>query len=53
VAFLEEAKDRLIEPSIRRSYTLDELLAERNPKAPLTDEDRAWASGGPIGRELI
>jgi hypothetical protein len=36
-----------------RRYWLDEILMECNPKAPLTDEDRAWASGGPIGRELI
>lgn len=35
------------------SYTLDELLAQSDVTAPLTDEDRDWLSGGPVGKELV
>jgi hypothetical protein len=52
VAFLEEAKNTLVEPSMRR-YTLDELLAASDPKVALTDEDQKWLSGKAAGRELI
>jgi len=40
-------------PPKRRRYTLDELLAKCNPKAPLSKEDREWLRGGPAGNELI
>jgi uncharacterized protein (DUF433 family) len=45
VAFLEEAKNALAEPSMRRRYTLDEPLAASDPKLVLTDEDQKWLSG--------
>jgi antitoxin ChpS len=34
-------------------YTLDELLAQCDPGAPLSDEDEAWLSDAPVGSELI
>ncbi|MFI4935547.1 MAG: AbrB/MazE/SpoVT family DNA-binding domain-containing protein [Caulobacterales bacterium] len=34
-------------------YTLEELLAQCDPDAPLSAEDDAWLSDGPVGAELI
>ncbi len=45
--------DRLVvDPRVKPRYTLDELLAQCNPDAPLSDEDRAWLHLPPAGREL-
>jgi antitoxin ChpS len=33
-------------------YTLDELLAQCDPDAEITAEDRAWIDVAPSGREL-
>ena len=49
VAFLEEVSGWLA----RNRYTLDQLLADCNPREPLSGEDYAWQSGEPIGREVI
>ncbi len=43
----------VIEPQPRRRYTLKELLAQCDPKAPRSEEDSEWLTGNPIGRELI
>ena len=43
----------VIEPQFRRRYTLDELLAQCDPKAARTKEDREWVAGGAAGAELI
>lgn len=43
----------VVEPHPRRRYTLDELLARCNPKAPRSIEDREWLRGNPAGGELI
>lgn len=37
----------------RPSYTLRQLLAQCNPKAPWTPEEREWLDARPAGRELI
>jgi antitoxin ChpS len=42
----------VVQPQPRPRYTLDELLAQCDPQAPITEEDRAWLDVGPIGREL-
>lgn len=42
----------VVEPS-RPRYTLEELLAQCNPKAPRSKADRAWTRSRPVGRELI
>jgi antitoxin ChpS len=45
--------DRLIvDPKVKPRYTLDELLAQCGPDAPLSDEDRAWIDLPPVGLEL-
>ena len=43
----------VVEPRPRPRYTLDELLAECDPKAPRSREERAWLAGKPTGGELI
>ena len=45
--------DRLVVHRQSKSrYTLDELLAQCDPTAEITAEDRAWLDAAPIGREL-
>jgi antitoxin ChpS len=43
----------IVEPQQRPRYTLDELLAQCNPKAPRSKEEREWLDGKRVGRELI
>jgi antitoxin ChpS len=47
-------KGRLVvEPQKRRRYTLNELLAQCNPKAPRAKAEREWIDSKPVGGELI
>ncbi|MEI8313239.1 MAG: AbrB/MazE/SpoVT family DNA-binding domain-containing protein [Verrucomicrobiota bacterium] len=43
----------VIEPKPRPHYTLEELLAQCDASADMTDEDRAWLEDGPVGQELL
>jgi antitoxin ChpS len=43
----------VVEPQQRPRYTLAELLAQCNPKAPRSKEDREWLDSKPVGGELI
>jgi antitoxin ChpS len=43
----------IVERQQRHRYTLDELLAQCNPKAARTKEDREWTGNGPVGSELL
>jgi antitoxin ChpS len=43
----------IVEPQQRPRYTLDELLALCNPKAPRSKEEREWLDDKPAGGELI
>jgi antitoxin ChpS len=43
----------VVEPRKRPQYTLDELLAQCNPKAPRSRQDREWIASKPLGGELI
>jgi antitoxin ChpS len=43
----------IVEPQPRRRYTLDELLAQCDPSAEPTDEDREWLEAKPAGNELL
>jgi antitoxin ChpS len=43
----------VVEPQQRPRYTLDELLAQCNPKAPRSKKDREWLDSKPAGGELI
>ena len=42
----------VVKPQTKPSYSLDELLAQCDPKAAITEEDRAWVDLAPAGREL-
>ncbi len=50
---LEIEGDRLTVKPSRPRYTLEELLAQSDPNAPMSDEDREWLNSPPVGRELI
>ncbi|HEY3439622.1 MAG TPA: antitoxin [Paludibaculum sp.] len=43
----------VVEPQQRPRYTLDELLAQCNPKKARTQEDRDWLSNKPAGAEIL
>jgi antitoxin ChpS len=43
----------IVEPQRRVRYTLDELLAQCDPKAPRSNEEREWLNDTPTGGELI
>ncbi len=43
----------IVEPKPRRRYTLDELLAQCNPKARRSKQEREWLDSKPVGSELI
>ena len=43
----------VVEPQPRRRYTLEELLAQCNPKARRTKEERQWLDTKPAGTELL
>jgi antitoxin ChpS len=51
---LAVASGRLVvEPRPRRRYTLDELLAQCNPKARRVKAEQEWLDSKPVGGELI
>jgi len=43
----------VVEPQRRSRYTLDELLAQCNPKKARTKEEHEWLSDKPAGDEII
>ncbi len=43
----------VVEPQQRPRYTLDELLAQCNPSAKRTREDREWLGNKPAGTEIL
>lgn len=43
----------VVEPQQRPRYTLDELLAQGDPKAARSREDLEWLDNKPAGAELI
>jgi len=43
----------VVEPQRRRRYTLDELLAQCDPKARRGQAEREWLDSKPVGGELI
>ena len=53
VSIAIESGRLVVEPRQRPRYTLDELLAQCNPKAPRNKEDRAWLSEKPAGAEIL
>ena len=53
VGIAVESGRLIIEPQKRPRYTLQELLAQCDPKAARTSEEREWLEGKPLGGELI
>jgi antitoxin ChpS len=47
-----DGKRLIVDPNVKPHYTLDELLAQCDVNAPISDEDRAWLDIAPVGREL-
>jgi antitoxin ChpS len=45
--------DHMVVRQARPRYTMAELLAQCDPTAPMSDEDRAWLNDGPVGTELL
>jgi antitoxin ChpS len=43
----------VVDPQPRPRYTLNGLLAQCNPKARRTKEEREWLASKPVGGELI
>lgn len=43
----------IVEPQPRQRYSLDELLAQCDPDAPISHEDRAWDEAPATGDEHI
>jgi antitoxin ChpS len=43
----------IVEPTARRRYSLDQLLAQSRRTARRSRGDREWTTGGAVGRELI
>ena len=43
----------VIEPTPPPHYSLDELLAQCDPAAEISSEDRTWVSDKPVGSEMI
>ena len=43
----------VVDPQPRPRYTLNELLAQCDPEARRTKEEREWLDAQPVGRELI
>ena len=53
VGIAVESGRLVVVPQHRPRYTLDELLAQCNPKAARTKEEREWLDGNPAGAELL
>jgi antitoxin ChpS len=46
--------DRLVIQSQRSPvFTLDELLAQCDPSAPVMTDDQTWLENAPVGEELL
>jgi antitoxin ChpS len=43
----------VVEPQKRPHYTLEELLAQCDPSAEPSPEEREWLDAKPVGNELI
>lgn len=43
----------IIEPQKRPHYSLDELLAQCDPHAEISEEDREWIDAPAAGKELL
>ncbi len=53
VGLVVESGRLVVEPKARPRYTLDELLAQCDPSAEPTAEEREWLEAKPSGGELL
>jgi antitoxin ChpS len=53
VGIAVESGRLVVESQQRRRYTLDELLAQCNPRARRSKEEHEWLDSKPVGGELI
>ncbi len=53
VGIAVESGRLVVEPQRRPHYTLDELLAQCDPKAPRAKEEQEWLDSKPVGGEII
>ena len=53
VSMAVESGRLVIEPGVRKKYSLQELLAQCDASTPLSGEDAAWAVSPARGGELI
>jgi antitoxin ChpS len=53
VSLAVESGRLVIEPEVKKKYTLQELLAQCDASAPLSGEDAAWTSSASRGGELV
>jgi antitoxin ChpS len=47
-----EGDTLVVATQVKPHYTLDELLAQCDADAPLSEEDHEWVGLPPVGREL-
>ncbi|MEC5319326.1 antitoxin [Brenneria populi subsp. brevivirga] len=43
----------IIEPQKRPQYSLAELLAQCDPHAEMSEEEREWVNALPVGKEIL
>jgi len=53
VGIAVESGRLIVEPRQRRRYTLDELLAQCDPKARRSRAEREWLDSKSVGREIL
>jgi antitoxin ChpS len=53
VGIAVESGRLVVEPQPRRRYTLNELLAQCDPKAPRGKDEQEWLDSKPLGGELV
>lgn len=53
VGLMVENGQLLVKPSAKPRYTLDDLLAQCDPDAPISDEEREWLDAPRAGGEMI
>ncbi len=53
VGLTVDAGRLVIEPSPRQRYSLEELLAQCDVSADISEEDRTWLDDTPVGSELL
>ena len=52
VGIAVEGERLIVQPQTKHRYSLEDLLAQCDADAPITEEDRAWLDMPPAGREL-